>query len=106
MSKSSIIHENNKAIQYLTEKIRSLEIIEDFYNKVQKLLGQSVDTTLPLDLDFNYYRELIKIRKQEIGNIRWMLQVQSMLEALKPRQQFRPTFNGSNSSHECYSSIR
>jgi len=52
------------------------------------LLGQSVDTTLPLDLDFNYHRELIKIRKQDISNVRWMLRVQSMREARNPHQQF------------------
>jgi hypothetical protein len=89
MNRSLIIYENNKAIQYLTEKIRFLETIEDFYNKAQNLLGQSVDTTLPLDLDFNYHRELIKIRKQDISNVRWMLRVQSMREARNPHQQFK-----------------
>jgi hypothetical protein len=91
MNKNSIIQENNKAIHYLTEKIRFLEKVEDFYNKTRKLLGQSADATLPPDLDFNYHHELIKIRKQNISNVRWTLQVQSMREALGPRQQFRPT---------------
>ncbi len=77
MNKSLIIYENNKAIHYLTEKVRFLEIVEDFYSKVQKLLGQSVDTALPPDLDFNYHRELIKIRKQNFSHVRWMLQVQN-----------------------------
>ncbi len=40
MNRSSSIEENNKVVQYLTEKIDSLELIENFYNKVQDLLGQ------------------------------------------------------------------
>ena len=66
MNKSSSIEENNKVVRYLTEKIDSLELIENFYNKVQDLLGQGVDIKFPPDLDFNYHRELIKIRKQDI----------------------------------------
>ena len=48
MNKSSNIEENNKVVQYLTEKIDSLELIENFYNKVQDLLGQGVDIKLSL----------------------------------------------------------
>jgi hypothetical protein len=90
MNKSLIIYENNKAIHFLTEKIKFLDTLEDFYNKVQKLLGQSVDATIPTGLDFNYHRALIKVRRQDIGNVRWMLQVHSMRVARNPRQQSRP----------------
>jgi hypothetical protein len=76
MNKSSSIEENNKVVQYLTEKIESLELIENFYNKVQDLLGQGVDIKFPPDLDFNYHRELIKIRKQDISFARWTFQLQ------------------------------
>jgi hypothetical protein len=76
MNNSQIIQQNSIAVQYLTEKIRFLETVEDFYNKVQNLLGQGVDITLPPDLDFNYHCELIKIRKQDISFVRWMLQLQ------------------------------
>ena len=53
MNKSSSIEENNKVVQYLTEKIDSLEMIENFYNKVQDLLGQGVDIKFPPDLDLS-----------------------------------------------------
>ena len=76
MNKSSNIEENNKVVQYLTEKIDSLELIENFYNKVQDLLGQGVDIKFPSDLDFNYHQELIKIRKQDISFARWTFQLQ------------------------------
>jgi hypothetical protein len=76
MDKSSSIEENNKVVQYLTEKIDSLELIESFYDKVQDLLGQGVEIEFPHDLDFNYHRELIKIRKQDISFARWTFQLQ------------------------------
>ncbi len=76
MNRSSSIEENNKVVQYLTEKIDSLELIENFYNKVQDLLGQGVDIKFPPDLYFNYHRELIKIRKQDISFARWTFQLQ------------------------------
>ncbi len=76
MNKSSSIEENNKVVQYLTEKIDSLGLIENFYDKVQDLLGQGVDIKLSPDLDFNYHRELIKIRKQDISFARWTFQLQ------------------------------
>ena len=76
MNKSSSIEENNKVVQYLTEKIDSLELIENFYNKVQDLLGQGVDIKFPPDLDFNYHGDLIKIRKQDISFARWTFQLQ------------------------------
>ena len=71
------LHHNEAAIQYLTNKLQSLEMIEKFYSKVLKLLGQGVDIKLPSDLDFDYHTELIKIRKQNISIVRWKLQLQS-----------------------------
>jgi len=87
---AKIIQQNKIAIQHLTEKIRILETVENFYDKTQSLLGQSVDINLPLDLDFNYHYELIKIRKQNIDNVRWMLQAQNMRLARYPYQRFKP----------------
>jgi len=75
MNKSSSIEENNKVVQYLTEKIDSLELIENFYNKVQDLLGQGVYIKFPPDLDFNYQRGIIIIRKQDIICSRWTFQL-------------------------------
>ena len=86
----NIIQQNKIAIQHLIEKIRTLETIENFYDKTQCLLGQSVDINLPPDLDFNYHYELIKIRKQNIDNVRWMLQAQNMRLARYPYQRFKP----------------
>ena len=87
---ASIIQQNKIAIQHLIEKIRTLETIGNFYDKTQCLLGQSVDTNLPPDLDFNYHYELIKIKKQNIDNVRWMLQAQNMRLAHYPYQRFKP----------------
>jgi hypothetical protein len=86
----NIIQQNKIAILQLTEKIRTLETVENFYDKAQSLLGQSVDVGLPPDLDFNYHYELIKIRKQSIDNVRWMLQTQNMRLARYPYQRFKP----------------
>ena len=86
----NIVQQNKIAIQHLIEKIRTLETIENFYDKTQRLLGQSVDINLPPDLDFNYHYELIKIRKQNIDNVRWMLQAQNMRLARYPYQRFKP----------------
>jgi hypothetical protein len=82
---AKIIQQNKIAIQHLT-----LETIENFYGKTQCLLGQSVDINLPPDLDFNYHYELIKIRKQDISNVKWMLQAQNMRLARYPYQRFKP----------------
>jgi hypothetical protein len=87
---ANIIQQNKIAIQHLIEKIRTLETIENFYGKTQCLLGQSVDINLPPDLDFNYHYELIKIRKQDISNVKWMLQAQNRRLARYPYQQFKP----------------
>jgi hypothetical protein len=85
----TVIQQNKIAIQQLTEKIRILETIENFYDKAQSLLGQSIDVSLPPDLDFNYHYELIKIRKQNIGNARWILQAQNMRLARYSYQRFK-----------------
>jgi len=87
---AKIIQQNKIAIQHLIEKIRTLETIENFYDKTQCLLGQSVDINLPPDLDFNYHYELIKIRKQDINNVKRTLQAQNMRLARYPYQQFKP----------------
>ncbi len=62
MNKSSSIEENNKVVQYLTEKIDSLELIENFYNKVQDLLGQGVD--IKFQIGKFLAEELFIVKKQ------------------------------------------
>ncbi len=79
------LYHNEAAIQCLTDKLRSLEMIENFYSKILKLLGQGVDIELPSDLDFDYHTELIKIRKQNISFVRWKLQLQSKHSAIKEK---------------------
>ena len=62
-------------IKSITEKLEFLNSMEEFYQKVQEMLHY-LGIKSPSKLDFNYYSELIKQRKQDLAFARWTIQRQ------------------------------
>jgi phosphatidylethanolamine-binding protein (PEBP) family uncharacterized protein len=62
-------------IKFVTEKLEFLKSMEELYQKVQEMLHY-LGIKPPSKLNFNYYLELIKQRKQDLAFARWIIQRQ------------------------------
>ena len=62
-------------IKSITEELEFVNSMEEFYQKVQEMLHY-LGIKSPSKLDFNYYSELIKQRKQDLAFARWTIQRQ------------------------------
>ncbi len=69
------MNDPNTMIKFVTEKLEFLKSMEELYQKVQKMLHY-LGIKPPSKLNFNYYLELIKQRKQDLAFARWAIQRQ------------------------------
>ncbi len=65
----------NTIIKFVTEKLEFLRSMEELYQKVQETLHY-LGIKPPSRLNFNFYLELIKQRKQDLAFARWTIQRQ------------------------------
>ena len=91
-------------IKSITEKLEFLNSMEEFYQKVQEMLHY-LGIKSPSKLDFNYYSELIKQRKQDLAFARWTIQRQyrkwfmahmsktGLIKIYKSKEQIKKVYN-------------
>ena len=100
-------------IKSITEKLEFLNSMEEFYQKVQEMLHY-LGIKSPSKLDFNYYSELIKQRKQDLAFARWTIQRQyrkwfmvkmnkaGLIKMYKSKEQIKKVYNTAITEEETH----